>query len=76
MSRKKIILISLLAITVIVSSFVAFHFFSNDSSSKVDTSKQLKTNLKEKEKSTKKRRSFSSKVLYLPMGKGKRAIGK
>lgn len=50
MSRKKIILISLLAITVIVSSFVAFHFFSNDSSSKVDTSKQLKTNLKEKEK--------------------------
>ena len=44
MSRKKIILISLLAITVIVSSFVAFHFFSNDSSSKVDTSKQLKTN--------------------------------
>ena len=32
--------------------------------------------LKEKEKSTKKRRSFSSKVLYLPMGKGKRAIGK
>ena len=53
MSRKKIILISLLAITVIVSSFVAFHFFSNDSSSKVDTSKQLKTNLKEKEKKDK-----------------------
>lgn len=53
MSRKKIILISLLAITVIVSSFVAFHFFSNDSSSKVDTSKQLKTNLKEKEKKIK-----------------------
>ena len=50
MSRKKIILISLLAITVIVSSFVAFHFFSNDSSSKVDTSKQLKTNIKEEEK--------------------------
>lgn len=51
MSRKKIILISLLAtITVIVSSFVAFHFFSNDSSSKVDTSKQLKTNIKEEKK--------------------------
>ena len=53
MSRKKIILISLLAITVIVSSFVAFHFFSNDSSSKVDTSKQLKTNIKEEEKKDK-----------------------
>lgn len=51
MSMKKIILISLLAtITVIVSSFVAFHFFSNDSSSKVDTSKQLKTNIKEEKK--------------------------
>lgn len=53
MSRKKIILISLLAITVIVSSFVAFHFFSNDSSSKVDPSKQLKTNIKEEEKKDK-----------------------
>ncbi len=53
MSRKKIILISLLAITVIVSNFVAFHFFSNDSSSKVDTSKQLKTNIKEEEKKDK-----------------------
>ena len=53
MSRKKIILISLLAtitITVIVSGFVAFHFFSNDNSSKVDTSKQLKTNIKEEKK--------------------------
>lgn len=50
MSRKKIILISLLAITVIVSGFVVFHFLSNDNNSKVDTSKQLKTNIKEEKK--------------------------
>ena len=51
MSRKKIILISLLAtITVIVSGFVAFHFLSNDNNLKDDTSKQFQTNIKEEKK--------------------------